>query len=69
MKQKSAIKQKKEGTHEFFPRSKAKGTDFTFNKAPLNKSEALTDTKLKYQAETEKKKEYKKSNPNQKSFL
>ena len=45
MKQKSAVKQKKEGTHEFFPRSKA--NDFTFNKAPLNKSEAYTETKTK----------------------
>ena len=57
-KPKSIVKQKKEATHEFFPRSKPQTsssgtTNFSFNKAPMNKAVAYQEARSKVIADND----------------
>lgn len=56
----SITKQKKQATHEFFPRTKPQSSDskketFEFNKAPINRNEAYKETRTKVIADREEK--------------
>ena len=51
-KQKSVTRQRKEATHEFFPRTKPSASSgLQFNKAPINKMEAFKETRSKVVAD------------------
>lgn len=64
-KTKNVAKVKQQGTHEFFPRTKADAKDtFIFNKAPLNKNDAYQETRAKVISEREDEEEVKKSTRN-----
>ena len=51
MKKHSIAKAKQLGTQEFFPRAK-KNADLMFNKAPLNKNEAVKEIKEKFSGQS-----------------